>query len=45
MRTVRANASPLLAATIVTNGIIAIIAELVYAASIRRALRAIARFG
>ena len=45
MRSVRENAAPLLAAAIATNGIITAIAELIYAASIRRALRAIARFG
>jgi hypothetical protein len=45
MGSVRENATPLLTAAIVKNGIITAIAEFIYATSIRRALRAIARFG
>ena len=45
MPSVRENATPLLAAASATNSIINVIAEAIYAASLRRALRAIARFG
>jgi hypothetical protein len=45
MRSVRENASPLLTAVLATNVIINAIAEAIYTASVRRALRAIARFG
>jgi hypothetical protein len=45
MRTVRGNASPLLTAALATNNMINAIAEAIYVASVRRALKAIARFG
>ena len=45
MRVARENASPLLVASLATNTIINAIAEAIYVASVRRALRAIVRFG
>jgi len=45
MRSVRENASPLLAAAFATNKLINAIADAIYAVFVRRTLRAIARFG
>lgn len=45
MQSVRERASPLLTAVLATNIIINMIADAIYAETVRRTLRAIARFG
>ncbi len=45
MLSVRERASPFLTAVLATNIVINAIAEAIYVATVRRALRAIARFG